>query len=77
MMIFDDESYLDVEMVSKYLHVAKSTIYKWVSEDYIPYIKLGKTTRFIKNDIDEWALSMRKNSIDIDLPEIPTYRKTG
>lgn len=77
MMIFDDENYLNVEMVSKYLHVAKSTIYKWVSEDYIPHIKLGSATRFIKNDIDDWALSMRKKSIDIDLPEIPTYGKTG
>lgn len=77
MMIFDDETYLDVEMASKYLHVAKSTIYKWVSEDYIPYIKLGSATRFIKNDIDEWALSMRKKSIDIDLPDVLTFRKTG
>lgn len=75
--MFDNEKYLDVNMVSKYLHVAKSTIYKWVNEDYIPFIKLGKSTRFIKEDIDEWAYNKRQTKVSIDLPEIPTFSKTG
>ena len=33
----DGDFYMDVSMVSEYMHVAKSTIYKWVEEKYIPH----------------------------------------
>ena len=66
---YDTTTYLDVKMVSEYLHFAKSTIYKWVGEDYIPHKKLGKRVLFIKNDIDLWVLN---NGMIVDeLPEVP------
>jgi excisionase family DNA binding protein len=69
----DSIFYMDVAMVSEYLHVAKSTIYKWVEEDYIPHKKLKKRLLFIKNQIDEWVLN---NGILVnDLPEVPQYRE--
>jgi excisionase family DNA binding protein len=62
-------NYMDVGMVSEYLHVAKSTIYKWVEESYIPHKKLGKRVLFIKNDVDQWVLN---NGMIVDeLPEVP------
>jgi len=69
----DSIFYMDVAMVSEYLHVAKSTIYKWVEEDYIPHKKLRKRLLFIKNQIDEWILN---NGILVnDLPEVPQFRE--
>ena len=60
---------MDVKMASEYLHFAKSTIYKWVEENYIPHKKLGKRVLFIKNDIDQWV---ENNGMLIDdLPEVP------
>jgi excisionase family DNA binding protein len=65
----DRTHYMDIGMVSDYLHVAKSTIYKWVGSGFIPYKKLGKPLLFIKKDIDQWVENdcIIKN----DLPEIP------
>jgi excisionase family DNA binding protein len=65
----DKDFYMDVLMVSEYLHFARSTIYKWVEEQYIPHKKLGKRVLFIKNDIDQWV---ENNGMIIDdLPEVP------
>ena len=66
---YDTTTYLDVKMVSEYLHFAKSTIYKWVEENYIPHKKLRKTVLFIKTDIDQWVLN--NGMIVDDLPEVP------
>jgi excisionase family DNA binding protein len=68
----DSTYYMNVEMVSKYIHFAKSTIYKWVEEKYIPYKKLGKRVIFIKEHIDEWVLN---NGVIVeDLPDVPKYK---
>ena len=65
----DRDFYMDVLMVSEYLHFAKSTIYKWVEQNYIPHKKLGKRVLFIKNDIDQWVEN--NGMIVDDLPEVP------
>lgn len=70
----DNTFYMDVVMVSEYLHVAKSTIYKWVEGNYIPHKKLGKRVLFIKNQIDEWV--MNDGVIIKDLPEVPQFKVT-
>ena len=75
--MYEEENFLNVTMVSTYLHVAKSTIYKWVSQGSIPFVKLGNKTLFIKEHIDRWVYEKVPVRINMDLPEVPTYRKTG
>ena len=64
--------YMDVRMVSEYLHVARSTIYKWVEDDFIPHKKLGKRVLFVKEHIDRWV--MNDGMIINDLPEVPQFK---
>jgi len=40
--------------LSKYLKVNPQTIYNWVSDNKVPYTKIGDLLRFKKSDIDEW-----------------------
>ena len=68
----DRNYYMDVKMASEYLHFAKSTIYKWVEENYIPHKKLGKRILFIRNDIDQWVQNNGMMVVD-DLPEVPKF----
>lgn len=70
----DNNVYMDVKMVSDYLHVARSTIYKWVEDEFIPHKKLRKRVLFIKNHIDEWVLN--DGVIIKDLPEVPQFKVT-
>ena len=65
--------YMDVVMVSEYLHVARSTIYKWVESGFIPHKKLGKKVLFVKKDIDQWVYNEGK-TVD-DLPDLPVSIK--
>ena len=46
-----EQKFLDIEGVAAYTHLAKSTIYKKVSRDEIPYIKLGTRTLFDKEQM--------------------------
>ena len=61
--------YMNVKMVSEYLHVSASLIYHMVSKEQIPFVKVGSRTIFERNKIDQWmANGCRKIE---DLPELP------
>jgi excisionase family DNA binding protein len=67
----NEMNYLDMENLSKYVYLSKSTIYKMVSNNTIPYIKIGTRTLFVKDQIDKWAFNNGKMSIELpDLPKI-------
>ncbi len=64
----NNNTYMDVPMTAKYLHVSRSLIYQWVSKDFIPHEKAGKRTIFIRGQIDQWVSNGFKKIEDI--PEI-------
>lgn len=61
--------FLDIKGMGEYIHLSKSTIYKMVSNDEIPYIKLGSRTLFDKVQIDQWVLC--GGTIPEELPNLP------
>lgn len=61
--------YMDVKMVSEYIHVSTSLIYRMVSLDQIPYIKIGARTIFDRTQIDQW---LHNHCMMVEeLPQIP------
>jgi excisionase family DNA binding protein len=50
----DAERLLRYEEVAKRLGVAEITLRRWVSNEQIPYTKLGRAVRFRQSDIDAW-----------------------
>ncbi|EDP74696.1 helix-turn-helix domain-containing protein [Hydrogenivirga sp. 128-5-R1-1] len=46
--------FMTVEELALALRVPKSTIYKWVYERRIPYVKIGKRLLFEYTKIMEW-----------------------
>ena len=61
--------FLNVPMLVDYIHLRKSTIYKRVSENTIPHIKLGTKTLFEIEQIDKWV--MNGGRMNDDLPQLP------
>lgn len=55
-----DKNLLNLADVSAMLGVSKHTIYSWVFEKRIPYIKVGRLLRFSRYEIDAW---LKDNSI--------------
>ena len=53
----DEKVLLNVKQVAKYLQLKESTIYSWAQDGKIPAIKIGRTWRFRRSDLDEWLES--------------------
>ena len=48
------ERLMTAKQVSELIEVKHSTIYQWVHEGLIPYVKLGKCVRFRKDELFRW-----------------------
>ena len=57
-----DKRRIDVEEVAEYLGIKVSTAYNWVSERQIPYVKIGRLTKFDLRKIDAW---IEENSFEV------------
>jgi len=51
---------MTVKQVADYLQMKESTIYAWTQSRKIPAIKIGRTWRFWRDDIDAW---LKKHTI--------------
>ncbi|MFH1415079.1 MAG: helix-turn-helix domain-containing protein [Elusimicrobiota bacterium] len=56
----DNEVVFDAAGVAEYLKIKKNTIYIWVSQKRVPYVKIGRRTVFLKREIDRW---LRENLV--------------
>ena len=64
-----EEKFLDVQLLADYMHVSKSLVYKMVSMNQIPFIKVGSRTIFDRTQIDQW---LRNHCMIVeDLPQVP------
>ena len=52
---------LDINETARYLHISTSTIYRWVHQKKIKYVKIGSRVRFRQIDIEEFINSNRIN----------------
>lgn len=65
----NNNKYMDVKMVSEYIHVSTSLIYRMVSLNQIPFIKIGSRTIFDRAHIDQW---LHNHCMMVEeLPQIP------
>jgi excisionase family DNA binding protein len=64
-----EKKFLDVNGLAEYIHMSESYVYKMVSKQSIPHIKLGTRTLFERNQIDAWVIS--GGSMGNDLPLLP------
>jgi len=56
-----EKRYLEIKELSEYLGVKVNTLYSWVNQGKIPYVKLNRLVRFDSTKINEWA---EKNSVE-------------
>ncbi len=45
---------IDINELSQYIDLSVSTLYSWVSQRRIPFVKCGRLTKFDLQRIDEW-----------------------
>ena len=65
----EENRFLDVQGLTDYIHMSESYVYKMVSKNSIPHIKLGTRTLFERNQIDNWVIN---GGMMVDnLPSLP------
>lgn len=70
-MKLDTNRILTIQGVCEYTKLSKSTIYKRIMENQIPYHKIGSRTLFMRDEIDEWV---RNDGVMTDpIPEIKLF----
>jgi excisionase family DNA binding protein len=48
---------LDIQQVATYTGLSVHTLYTMVSQRRIPFVKLGRLTKFDREEIDKWIAS--------------------
>ena len=48
---------LDIKEVAHYTGLSVHTLYTMVSQRRIPYVKMGRLTKFDREEIDKWIAS--------------------
>ena len=61
---------LTTAQVAEWLNVSESTIRKWVHYGFIPYVKIGRCVRFIREDIEKWLQERTEKGRNTLAPEI-------
>jgi excisionase family DNA binding protein len=60
---------LNIDEVSEYLRIKKSSLYSKVERKEIPYYRIGRLVRFKKSDIDLWIEKLKSESISFRVKE--------
>jgi len=59
------KQFLSPQELSAYLGLSLNTIYSWVNQRRIPYIKVSRLVKFKVSEIDEWMRGMRVEPTDL------------
>jgi excisionase family DNA binding protein len=56
-----DEVLWDAATCGEFLRVSASTVERWRRDRGLPYVRLGRTVRFIPADVRQWIEAQRVN----------------
>ena len=54
---------LNVQEAASYLHIATSTLYRWVHQKKIKFVKVGSRVLFSQDDLNEF---INNNTVNIE-----------
>jgi excisionase family DNA binding protein len=57
-----EDRWLSVDEIAVYLGVKRDTIYKWISEKYMPAHRIGRFWKFRRDEVDKWVRDGKANN---------------
>ena len=54
-----EKGLLSVDELAVYLGVSRWSVYQWINQRRVPYVKIGRLVRFDKVEIKRWLDSQR------------------
>ena len=55
---------MGISEASKILGVSSGTLYVWVCQRRVPYVKIGRLTKFDLNDLSAWIEEHKVKPVD-------------
>lgn len=68
-----ENTFMDMNILSSYICLSKSFIYKKVRKNEIPHYKMGSRTLFEKDEIDQWVKSGMRPVIQTKISNLPRF----
>lgn len=65
-LITEQKELLGTEEAAEFLGISKHTLYEWVVQRKIPFIKVGRLTKFKRELLEKWLLRHSKEEEEID-----------
>lgn len=50
---------ININEVSQFLGISINTVYSWVNQRRIPYVKIGRLLKFDRRDIEAWIIERK------------------
>ena len=50
-----EDRWLSMDEIGEYLGVKRDTISKWIKDKNMPAVKIGRSWKFKKDEVDEWV----------------------
>lgn len=60
-----DQTLVSIAHVSEHLGVKVNTVYSWVNQRKIPYVKVGRLIKFDLQDINQWVAERKVMAKDL------------
>jgi excisionase family DNA binding protein len=60
-----EKEFLNINEVSEYLGIKKTTLYFHAENGGIPHYRIGRLIRFKKQDVDQWMEGNKKEKINL------------
>ncbi len=57
---------LNINEAAEYMGLSKNTLYTWVCQRRIPFVKCGWLTKFDIRDVDKWIESRKVQERNLD-----------
>lgn len=64
------EDLINTKQLAKLLNISPYTIIGWVHRKKVPYIKVGRCTRFRVSQIERWMSKNTKQNQEVELENI-------
>lgn len=65
-----EKQLVNVNEAAAYMGLSKNTLYSWVCQRKIPFVKCGRLTRFNIRDIEQWIVKHTVKVNDFDVRRI-------
>ena len=65
--ITKEKQLLDTKQAAQFLGISRNTLYEWIIQKKIPYVKVGRLVKFRREHLEKWLEKKLQKEEDFDI----------